>query len=119
MITGAPGFPGTDNGGMFGLLPGGRGLAAGAEMGLGGVEATTDGTALGAGDAFRRFSASLLRKKRDHFNVKCEKDTFIKNYIHEPPLKLEAPYSTPFVQHIHYPASEHDQTISALSLSSF
>lgn len=76
MITGAPGFPGTDNGGMFGLLPGGRGLAAGAEMGLGGVEATTDGTALGAGDAFRRFSASLLRKKRDHFNIKCEKDTF-------------------------------------------
>lgn len=48
---------------MFGLLPGGGGLAAGAEMGLGGVEATTDGTALGAGDAFRRFSASLLKKK--------------------------------------------------------
>lgn len=102
MITGAPGFPGTDNGGMFGLLPGGRGLAAGAEMGLGGVEATTDGTALGAGDAFRRFSASLLRKKRDHFNIKCEKDTFRRkktkktNYILEPPLKLEAPYSTPF-----------------------
>lgn len=28
MLTGAPGFPGEDRGGMLGLLPGGGGAAA-------------------------------------------------------------------------------------------
>ena len=57
MLTGAPGFPGTDRGGMLGLLPGG----GGAVTGLGAAGAAVTGVALGAGDFFKRFNASLLK----------------------------------------------------------
>lgn len=58
-LTGAPGFPGTDRGGMLGLLPGGAGAAAGVGTGSGAAGASTAGAALGTGDVFSRFSASL------------------------------------------------------------
>lgn len=66
VLTGAPGLPGTESGGMLGLAPGGGGDAAGVTAGLGaagagGVIAAVD--ALGAGDVFKRFSASLLKLK--------------------------------------------------------
>lgn len=57
MLTGAPGFPGTDRGGMLGLLPGGGGIATG----LGAAGAAMTGFSLGAGDIFKRFNASLLK----------------------------------------------------------
>lgn len=60
MLTGAPGFPGTDRGGMLGLLPAGGGGVAGEGTGLGAAEAAMAGVALGAGDIFKRFNASLF-----------------------------------------------------------
>lgn len=64
MLTGAPGFPGTDRGGMLGLLPGGAGAAAGVGTGSGEAGASTAGAAFGTGDVFSRFSASLLGNKK-------------------------------------------------------
>ena len=62
-LTGAPGFPGTESGGMLGLLPGGGGAAVEVGTGLGaagsGAATATAGAALGAGDLFNRFRASL------------------------------------------------------------
>lgn len=51
-----PGFPGTESGGMLGLLPAGGGVAAGVRTGLreGGA-----GIVLVAGDIFKSFNASL------------------------------------------------------------
>lgn len=66
MLTGAPGFPGTDRGGMLGLLPGGGGAGAGVATGLGAAGASgaaIAGAALGTGDPFKRFNASLSKKK--------------------------------------------------------
>lgn len=62
VLTGAPGFPGTERGGMLGLLPGGGGVAAGVGTGLGVAGAAMAGVALRAGDIFKRFNASLLKK---------------------------------------------------------
>lgn len=65
MLTGAPGFPGTERGGTLGLLPGGGGAVVGAVAGvgtgLGGAGAAMAGAALGAGDIFKRFNASLFK----------------------------------------------------------
>lgn len=61
MLTGAPGFPGTERGGTLGRLPGGGGGAAGVGAGLGGGGAAAAGVVLVAGDVFRRFSASLWK----------------------------------------------------------
>lgn len=66
ILTGAPGFPGTDRGGMLGLLPGGGGGAEGAAgvgTGLGAAGVTMAGVALGAGEIFKRFSASLVKQQ--------------------------------------------------------
>lgn len=63
MLTGAPGFPGTDRGGMSGLLPGGGGAAAGVGTGSGAAGISMAGAAFGTGAFFNRFSASLLKKK--------------------------------------------------------
>lgn len=65
MLTGAPGFPGTDRGGMLGLLPGGAGAAAGLGTGSGVAGASTAGAAFGTGDVFSRFSASLKKQKEE------------------------------------------------------
>lgn len=65
MLTGAPGFPGTDRGGMLGLLPGAAGAAAGVGTGSGAAGASAAGAAFGTGDVFSRFSASLFQKKRE------------------------------------------------------
>lgn len=62
MLTGAPGFPGTERGGMLGLLPEGGGVAAGVGTGsgaAGAAGAAMAGAALGTGDVFKRFNASL------------------------------------------------------------
>lgn len=64
MLTGAPGFPGTDRGGMLGLLPGGAGAAAGVGTGSGAAGASAAGAALRTGDVFSRFSASLFKSKK-------------------------------------------------------
>lgn len=69
-LTGAPGFPGTDRGGMLGLLPGGAGAAAGVGAGSGAAGAATAGAAFGTGDVFSRFSASLFERKRQILDVK-------------------------------------------------
>lgn len=61
MLTGAPGFPGTERGGMLGLLPEGGGVAAGVGTGSGAAGAAMAGVALGTGDVFKRFSASLFK----------------------------------------------------------
>lgn len=61
MLTGAPGFPGTERGGTLGLLPGGGGAAAGVGAGIGAAEATVAGAALAAGVFFKRFNASLFK----------------------------------------------------------
>lgn len=61
VLTGAPGFPGTERGGMLGLLPWGGGVATGVRTGLGAAGAAMTGIALGAGDIFKRFNASLLK----------------------------------------------------------
>ncbi len=63
VLTGTPGFPGTERGGMLGLLPGGGGAAAGVGTGLGAAGAAMAGVALRAGDIFKRFNASLKNKK--------------------------------------------------------
>lgn len=63
MLTGAPGFPGTERGGMLGLLPEGGGAAAGVEAGsgaAGAAGAAMAGVLLGPGDVFKRFNASLF-----------------------------------------------------------
>lgn len=62
MLTGAPCFPGTESGGTLGLVPGGEGVAAGVETGRGAGGAAAAGCALGAGDVFKRFNASLQSK---------------------------------------------------------
>jgi len=63
VLTGAPGFPGTDRGGMLGLLPGGgggaAGVGAGLGTGLGAVGVTMAGAAFREGEIFKRFNASL------------------------------------------------------------
>lgn len=68
MLTGAPGFPGTERGGMLGLLPGGGGAAAGVGAGLGaagaGLGAAGAGAALVAGDIFKRFNTSLFKRNK-------------------------------------------------------
>lgn len=67
MLTGAPGFPGVDRGGMLGLLLGGGWAAAAGWSWLGGAGAAgavVAGVVLGTGDVFKRLSASLLKKKR-------------------------------------------------------
>lgn len=61
VLTGAPGFPGTERGGMLGLLPVGGGAAARVGRGLGASGAAMAGVALGVGDIFNRLNASLLR----------------------------------------------------------
>lgn len=60
--TGVPGFPGTERGGMLGLLPGGGGIvdATGAGPGEGGA---IMGVAFGFGVNFKTFNASLLEPK--------------------------------------------------------
>lgn len=66
MLTGAPGFPGTDSGGMLGLLPRGGGVAAAGWSGLGGAGAAgaaVAGVVLETGDIFKRLSASLSKTK--------------------------------------------------------
>lgn len=60
MLTGAPGFPGTERGGMLGLLPEGGRAAAGVEAGSGAAGAAMVGVGLGTGDVFKRFNASLF-----------------------------------------------------------
>lgn len=72
LLTGAPGFPGTESGGMLGLPPGGGGTAVGVGVGLGAAAAVMAGVDLGAGEVFKRFSASLqkwekyIKTKRGH-----------------------------------------------------
>lgn len=61
MLTGAPGFPGTESGGMLGLLPEGGGAAAGVGTDCGAARPVTAVVALGTGDVFKRFNASLLK----------------------------------------------------------
>lgn len=66
MLTGAPGFPGADRGGMLGLLPGGGGVAAAGWSGHGGAGAAgaaVAGVVLSTGDLFKRLSASLYKTK--------------------------------------------------------
>lgn len=65
MLTGVPGFPGTDRGGMLGLLPGGGGAAAGVGTGSGVAGISMAGAAFGTGAFFNRFSASLLKKRKE------------------------------------------------------
>lgn len=64
VLTGAPGFPGTDTGGMLGLLPGGGGGTFGVGAGLGAAVVMVPGAVLGVGDFFKRFSASLGNRKQ-------------------------------------------------------
>lgn len=59
--TGAPGFPGTERGGMLGLVPGGGRVAAGVRTGLGAAGGAMAGITVGVGDVFKRFNASLLK----------------------------------------------------------
>lgn len=63
VLTGAPGFPGTDIGGMLGLPPGGAtgdsGVGTGLGVGTVAVVVIVVGAFSGAGDFFKRFNASL------------------------------------------------------------
>lgn len=61
MLTGAPGFPGIERGGMLGLLPEGGGVAAGVGIECGAASPVMAGVALGTGGVFKRFNASLLK----------------------------------------------------------
>lgn len=65
MLTGAPGFPGVDRGGMLGLLPGGGGAVTFGWSVLGGAGA---GVVLGA-EVFKRLSASLFITKQQQVSV--------------------------------------------------
>lgn len=65
-LTGAPGFPGVDRGGMLGLLPGGGGAVAFGGSVLGGAGA---GVVLGTGEVFKRLSASLFKTKQQQASV--------------------------------------------------
>lgn len=76
MLTGAPGFPGTDRGGMFGLLPGGAGAAAGVGTGSGAAGASTAGAAFGTGDVFSRFSASLFKREKKKKDKKMNQQKY-------------------------------------------
>lgn len=58
VLTGAPGFPGTERGGMLGLLPEGGGVDAGEGTGLGAAAARVG---FETGDFLRRFNASLVK----------------------------------------------------------